>query len=595
MFFCLRKLKAVQLLIFVLTLALMLGACGKKDVLIAKGVAVAGIAVGDMTEQQAVSSLKKYENFAKDAVIDFICDGVSFEIPASQLDLKLDAKKTAHRCFLVGRGNDKKTNKEEIKKARTEGININPVLFIDRDKLVLAAENNLGDRIIDPAPMTVNYGEDCLVVTNSREGNIVDVDKAMEALENELSDFKADNPVEIVLTKHKPDNLSFEQFKKKYVQKAKDAVYTKDGDTYHIEPEVIGVEIDEEEARRIFEENKNSTDSYKIPAKITRPQVTASYLEDKYVNKIMAKYSTSFAGSSEGRCANIALAASKIDGYVVNPGERFSYNKVVGPRTAEAGFRLAHVYVGTKVVDGIGGGICQVSSALYNAVVMADLKTVSRTNHSIPVDYVPRGRDATVSYGTIDYVFENNKPYPVSIKAKIDGTNLTVSIVGTSEMDYTVEFVSNYVSAIEYTTVQTEDDTIPKGETKVITAGSNGSVYESYRVYKKNGEEYDRKFESRSRYQPVTAEVAVGTMEEESEEEAPSEDLRDEEIQEETPMPEAPEETGEIPAIPEITNPSDITPDAENPAVESASEAEETIISEEDSDLSAIDTESVME
>ena len=97
MFFCLRKLKAVQLLIFVLTLALMLGACGKKDVLIAKGVAVAGIAVGDMTEQQAVSALKKYENFAKDAVIGFICDGVSFEIPASQLDLKLDAKKTAHR------------------------------------------------------------------------------------------------------------------------------------------------------------------------------------------------------------------------------------------------------------------------------------------------------------------------------------------------------------------------------------------------------------------------------------------------------------------------------------------------------------------
>ncbi|MBQ8587870.1 MAG: VanW family protein, partial [Clostridia bacterium] len=342
-------------------------------------------------------------------------------------------------------------------------------------------------------------------------GMVVSAEELDLAIVRELSDFKADTAIKLVIVEEKPDNLTFDEFAEQYVREPKDAVYTKDGDTHNIEPEVVGIELDLDEARRIFEENKDSTEPYEIPAVITKPEITAKYLEDKYVNKIMASYSTSYAGSSSGRCVNIALAASKIDGYVVNPGGRFSYNAVVGPRTEAAGFKSAHVYVGTQVVDGIGGGICQVSSTLYNAVVLADLKTVTRVNHSMPVNYVPLGRDATVSYGTIDYVFENNKPYPISIKAKTSGTTLTISIVGTSDMDYTVDFVTKFVSSVPYGTTTEEDASLAEGEKKVLSPGTNGSVYESYRVYKRGGVEYDRKFESRSRYQPVAAKVAVGT------------------------------------------------------------------------------------
>ena len=512
-----------------------LGVFDSKSDVIAKGVSVSGIDLGGMTKEEAKTALDSHVGFAKDIVLDFQCDDVSFNVGSADIALGVNTLASAERAYAVGRSKDVNKNKEDIKKAKKAGINLNMVLTFDKDKFLLIAGDYLGNKTVDPSPMTVEYGEDCLIVTNAMEGKVINTDTLLLAMEQELSDFKWDAPVVIELENYTPENLTFDEFKKQYVREAKDAVYTNSNGEHNIEPEVIGVEIDEEEAKKIFEENKDSKEAYKIPAKITRPQISAKYLEDKYVNKIMAQYSTSFAGSSEGRCQNIILAASKIDGYVLNPGEKFSYNEVVGPRTEAAGFKVAHVYVGTKVVDGIGGGICQVSSALYNAVVLADLKTVTRVNHSIPVNYVPLGRDATVSYGTIDYVFQNDKSHPVSIKAAIEGTTLTVSIVGTSEMDYTVEFQTKYVSSIPYSEITTEDKTLPEGESKIIANGSNGSVYESYRVYKRDGVEFDRKFESKSRYQPISKEVAVGTKK------------ADDPAQ----QPQAPQEEPEIPPVEE--------------------------------------------
>ncbi len=547
--------------------------CGKDKGLIAEGVSVSGIDVGGMTKAEAKKALSSHADFAEDIVLSFECEGISFTIPAQQLELSADIDKSVERAYAIGRGKDSKQNKKDIKEAEKKGAKLNMALSYDKDKLILVAGENLGDKITDPSPMTVEIGEDCLIITNALSGTIVDTEKAISDMEDELSDFKQDKAVTLVLTEYTPKNLTFEELKTKYVREAKDAVYTVEDGNHNIEPEVVGVEIDEAEAKKIFEENKNSKEPYKIPAKITRPEITASYLEDKYVNKIMAKYSTSFAGSSQGRCTNIALAASKINGYVLNPGQRFSYNAVVGPRTEAAGFKNAHVYVGTKVVDGIGGGICQVSSALYNAVVMADLKTVTRVNHSIPVNYVPMGRDATVSYGSIDYVFENNKSYPVSIKATIDGTMLTIAIVGTSEMDYSVEFQTRYISSIPYSETTVEDETLNEGETKIITNGSDGSIYESYRVYKRNGVEFDRKFESRSRYLPIAKEVAVGTKKED-----------------EPPIEEPPFELPEV-IPPEITPPDEtevppelepeVPGDLEDVIVHPETEAEEVPSEEE--------------
>ncbi len=480
------------------------------DGIIADGVKVSGVDVGGLDKKAAEKLLADRASFVNDAVVSFEHSGKSFELTAVELALKADVDGAIGKAYAIGRSNDAKKNKTDLKKAKKEGINLTLHYNYDEDKLLLAANDYFADKITDPTPMMVEIGQDCLVVTNSVAGVVVNIDKAKASIDEELQDFAADKAVSLVIEEYKPANLTFEQFVREYQRKAGDAKYTKVGDTHNIEPEVVGISFDKAEAKKIFLANRNATEPYEIPAEITYPEVTAKELEDKYINHIIASYTTSFAGSSWGRCTNVALSASKIDGYVLNPGERFSYNKVVGPRTEAAGFKMAHVYVGGEVVDGIGGGICQTSSTLYNAVVLADLKTVTRTSHSLPVSYVPMGRDATVAYGTIDYVFENNKSYPVSIRAKVSGTNLTISVVGISDMDYTVDFVSVFNSTIPYSTVTVEDPALPAGEQKVLTPGANGSMYDSYRVYKRNGVEYDRKHESKSRYQPTTQKIAVG-------------------------------------------------------------------------------------
>jgi vancomycin resistance protein YoaR len=551
-------------IIFVLTGVIAFFAVSCKNTLtnsdlIAEGVTVMGKEIGSLTREEAQ---KRIETIAKtmpeSMELQFKYEDVEFNVSTLQIDLKLDAEKTLENAYKIGRGKDNKENKSQIKKAKKQGMEVGVELIYDKDKFLLVCADYLGSKITDPTPMNVETGKDCLIVTNAIEGKIVDIEKADRDIQKELSDFEVQDKIILKLKKHTPDNLTFEEFKKQYKKEAKDAVYTKKDGKHNIVSEVIGVDFDDDEAKKIFKENQNSKEPYKIPAKITYPKVTAKMLEDKYVNNIIATYSTSYAGSSSGRIANIVLAAQKINGYVINPGKRFSYNQVVGPRTSAAGFKMAHVYVGTKVVDGIGGGICQVSSTLYNAVVMADLKTVSRTNHSIPVSYVPLGRDATVSYGTIDYVFENNKPYPVSIKATTSGSTLTISIVGTSDVDYTVDFVTSYISSVPYSTVTEEDPSMNEGETKVLENGSNGSVYESYRVYKKDGVEYKRTFESKSRYQSVSKRVAVG--------------VKKEETPEETEEPKQVPEENQIP--PESTEVSgDITKNEEN-ATENTEEAE---------------------
>ncbi len=146
---------------------------------------------------------------------------------------------------------------------------------------------------------------------------------------------------------------------------------------------------------------------------------------------LLAAYHTNYASSSANRKSNVRLAASKIDGALLAPGESFSYNQSVGPRTATNGWKLAHQFQDGQVVDGIGGGVCQVSSTLYNAVLLAGLKVVERHNHSMPVAYLDPGRDATVSYGALDFRFANPTAGPIYISADADGRRLTFRIYAT--------------------------------------------------------------------------------------------------------------------------------------------------------------------
>lgn len=475
------------------------------------GISVGGEDIGGLSRDEAKTVIENYFKKYSDFSLSFECGGVEFDVPTADISLKAKAADAAKAAYDIGRGHGFFKNYMDIISLRHDGYSVPLEISYDKERLVVLVTDQISDKTKDPTPVNVEVGTDRLYVTNATAGEGIDTKKLFKETDKRLKKLSPESPIVLKIETLEAKKIDADEFIKKYTRDAKDAVYTKTDGGFVIEPEVVGISFDADEAKKIINANKNNDKTYEIPAKITYPAVTAKMLEDKYVNKIIASYTTSFAGSSANRIANIALAAKKIDGYVINPGKRFSYNGVVGPRTAAAGFKMAHVYVGNQVTDGIGGGICQVSSTLYNAALLSDMKIVSRTNHSMPVGYVPLGRDATVSYGSIDFVFENDKPYPVSVKASVSGTNVTVSIVGSKTEDYTVAIVTDGAKAVPYSTVKVEDSTLPEGQIKVITKGVNGSVVNSYRVYKKNGTEYSRKYEAKSTYSPTAEKIAVGT------------------------------------------------------------------------------------
>jgi vancomycin resistance protein YoaR len=161
------------------------------------------------------------------------------------------------------------------------------------------------------------------------------------------------------------------------------------------------------------------------------PRITAEPL--RVIDGVLASYTTRFPGYQVNRNHNIRLASNALNGRILLPGERLSFNEVVGKRTLKHGFRLAPVIIRGQKRLGVGGGICQVSSTLFNAALLADLEVVRRHNHSIPVPYVPLGRDATVSDPWLDLVIENDSPFPVAIVTELGRSHLTVRVLGKVE------------------------------------------------------------------------------------------------------------------------------------------------------------------
>ena len=253
------------------------------------------------------------------------------------------------------------------------------------------------------------------------------------------------------------------------------------------------------------------SETYTIPLKTLYPDVTTNEIGTEAFPDKLATYSTSYASSNANRSTNIALAASKINGTVLMPGEEFSFNGTVGKRTAANGFKTATVYSNGQVTTDYGGGICQVSSTLYNTVLKANLEITNRVNHTFTVGYVPIGLDATVSWGSPDFKFKNNRSYPIKIVATTSNKRLTISVFGLKEdVEYEVELVSYKTGTIPYSTVYTTDSSLGKGKTKVVQWGSNRATSVAYKILKLNGKEVSRTLLSKDRYSPHNQIIARG-------------------------------------------------------------------------------------
>ncbi len=239
------------------------------------------------------------------------------------------------------------------------------------------------------------------------------------------------------------------------------------------------------------------------------PTITAAMLEP--IDTVLGEYTTSFATSSRNRASNVETAARTIDGTLLAPGDIFSFNTVVGPRDLENGFKQAPVIVNGQLQPGIGGGICQVSSTMYNAVLLANLQIVERSHHSLPVSYVPSGRDATVAYGAIDFRCKNSLESPVVIDTAVSGRRMTVRILGHGPAPK-VRILRSGIGTLPGRTVTKKDPSLPTGTQQVEKKGKPGIAVTVTRVVGE-GPDAVSQFISRDKYLGEPTIVRVGTGE----------------------------------------------------------------------------------
>ncbi|WP_405104726.1 VanW family protein [Paenibacillus sp. FSL K6-1217] len=271
-----------------------------------------------------------------------------------------------------------------------------------------------------------------------------------------------------------------------------------------------------------------------IPLAVKQPKITLQALKDQGIERKIAQFSTSLGASGPGRSYNVEAAAKAVNGTVLPPNAVFDYGKAIQKAQTEYGFREAPVIVNGKLQPGTGGGICQVSSTLYNVALRSGLEIVERRNHSLPVSYLPKGQDATFAEGYINFRFRNNTGKYLIIKSEVQGRTLTIKLFGTFPKNVTYSIESRTAQVLPPTDKYVNDASLPKGGTRVLLAGKTGYVVETYITRYVDGKAAERKQLSRDIYYAQKRVIAInrGGMSKSAQPESPRRQLVEDGVKE---------------------------------------------------------------
>ncbi|WP_425060975.1 VanW family protein [Sporomusa carbonis] len=279
-----------------------------------------------------------------------------------------------------------------------------------------------------------------------------------------------------------------------------------------IVPEVIGRKVDLAKTMAEVNANLNTKLTFTLDIFVDEiiPAVVAHDLE--HIDGIIASYTTQFDPWDQNRTQNVLLAAKSINGILVRSGEVFSFNNIVGLRLAKYGYKEAPVYINGVLVPDWGGGVCQVSSTLYNAALLADLSIEERTAHFRPPGYVPLGQDATVADDQLDFKFKNTLPQNIYITSEVFGNQLVVNIFG-KHMENSAEIyvVAADKKVLEPNTIIKQDPDLELGKEVVETEGQKGFQVSTYRIKKIDGKIVKKEFLASDEFLPVDRIVRVGS------------------------------------------------------------------------------------
>ncbi len=558
------------------------------DGLILNNVTVAGVNLGGMTREEAEIALTqatKDTYTAKDMVIAL--PEATISLSPAHTGVKLDVEAAVKAAYKYGRTG----SRAEREAARAQSLTgahhiaLLPYLELNTEYILdvlnkYCATVNSG---FTPASYSVegempalsgdrfNADTPCqtLMLFTGIPGRNLDAD----TLYTQVLDAYSFNVFLVEITESEldkmPDPLDLLAIQKELTLEPSNA--SVDNLTKAIIPEVYGYTFDVEKAQKLFAEAEPGA-TVAVPMEYVTPELCA----DGLFQDVLGSFQTEHT-NNKNRNNNLELACAAINNLILLPGETFDFNQVVGKRTAEAGYKAAPAYVGSKTVDELGGGICQVSSTLYYCTLIADLEIVTRRAHGFISSYMPYGMDATVSWGGPDFRFRNNTNNPIRIEAYLADGYVHISLLGIDEKDYYVEMEYKVIGYFEYETEYEEfpidnEDGYKDGD--IVQTPYNGYTVDTYKnkYDKATGKLLSRDFEARSQYMVRNMIIAKVTEETEpSESTEPSTEPPAETDPPTTPPTDPPVETNP-PTNPPTEPPAETNPPT-NPPEPPADEA----------------------
>lgn len=443
---------------------------------IVKGVSILGIDISGLSKEEATEKINNtiLENIPSEIKLKH--NDYETSIDTNSLEISIDVPSAINSAYNIGRSGNILQDDWTILTTMFSNVNIEPVFNINEEQLKTAL-NDISTKLPDAVIQSSYYIEDSnLILTKGKKGNVVNVEEMSNYIINEIKSLSLkDKTLEIITQEENPSELDIDAIHSEIYKEASNAYYTQN--PYAVYPSENGLDfaISVDEAKALLQAEQ---EEYTIPLKTLYPEVTTNMIGTEAFPDLLSTFKTTYSTRDRDRTTNLTLAANKINGTVVMPGETFSYNTVVGERTIAAGYKEAPIYVSGEVVDGLGGGICQITSTLYNAVVYANLEIVERSNHQFVPSYVSASRDATVVYGSIDFKFKNNRDYPIKLVCS----------------------VSNGVAKFDIYGLKTTDDYDVEISSRITSQTSTSTNSEAYKILKKNGQIVSRTLLSRDTY-----------------------------------------------------------------------------------------------
>lgn len=466
---------------------------------IVNGIYVKGIDVSGLTKEEAI-------NKVNDIFVEKLKQNITLKhneyetsISPEQMEMNFGVQDSIDMAYSVGRtGKILKDNYTIINAGLTK-LEVNPAYQYNEkviDDFITSAQGDLPDAVKQSGYSVEGNN---LLISKGEKGVVINQEKLKKSIIDESVNITSDPiTIQIPTQEKEPDGVDIQKIHSEIYKEPQDAYYTKE--PFKVYPHVNGMDfaISVEEASNLLNSDQVEIT---IPLKITKPNKTTNQIGTEAFPDLLASYSTTFSTKNTNRTTNIKLSSNKINGVVLMPGQQFSFNTVVGKRTVGAGYKTAAVYVAGKVEQGIGGGICQTSSTLYNTALRANLEIVRRYNHRFDTGYVPLSTDATVSWGGPEFIFKNSRKYPVKIVSSVNGGKITISMYGCKEnTEYEVQIKSETLQTIPMKTVYRTNTALAKGSKKTVQKGHGGYKSRAYRILKLDGKVVSKQLLSTDTY-----------------------------------------------------------------------------------------------